>query len=56
MLSAAIFIPVVASLVFAFLPRRGAFGPAGERRLQVIATVIAAVPLLLIAVAWLRFA
>jgi len=54
-LSAAIFIPIVASVVLALLPRRGASGPAGERRLQVIATAIAAIPLLLIAVAWLRF-
>jgi NADH-quinone oxidoreductase subunit M len=54
-LSAAIFIPIVASLVFAFLPRRGASGPAGERRLQAIATAIAALPLVLIVLAWLRF-
>ena len=55
MLSAAIFIPIVAAIVFAFLPRPGAGGPVTERRLQGIATAIAAVPLILLVVAWLNF-
>ena len=55
MLSAAIFIPIVAAAVLAFVPRDAARGPAGERRLRLIATAIAAVPLGLVAVAWLRF-
>ena len=94
MLTAAIFIPIVAAVVFALVPRHrartngrvdpgeplGAKGngtngglPLGEtaplpdarpgdeslrrfeRRLQIAATAVAAVPLLLIIVAWLRF-
>lgn len=55
MLSAAIFIPILAAAVFAFVPRAAAGDPARERRIQAIATAIAALPLALIAVAWLRF-
>jgi NADH-quinone oxidoreductase subunit M len=54
-LSAAIFIPIVAAALLVFLPRGAASGPGGERRLQVIATAIAAIPLVLVAVAWVRF-
>ncbi len=90
MLTAAIFIPIVAAVVFALFPRprsgtNGQVGagepgigtrgglPSGEtvplpaarpgdeslrlfeRRLQIAATAVAGVPLLLIIVAWLRF-
>ena len=55
MLSAAIFIPIVAAIVFAFLPRSGGTDPVLERRLRFAATAIAAVPLVLLAAAWLRF-
>ena len=97
MLTAAIFIPIVAAIVFAVIPKRhvaaasgeaarpaqGASdaGPEGhadeslaglpsaaaadsradvarranERTMQIVATIVAAVPLLLMVVAWLRF-
>ena len=87
MLTVAIFIPILAAVVVALIPRpRAAHGfspsaeggdgpgddappggalvaaaPAGaalrtfERRLQIAATAVAAVPLILMAVAWLRF-
>ena len=55
MLSAAIFIPIVAAAVFAFVLRGAVSGPDSERRLRGIATALAAVPLLLVVVAWLRF-
>jgi NADH-quinone oxidoreductase subunit M len=55
LLSAAIFIPIVAAIVFAFLPRSGGTNPVLEGRLRIAATAIAAVPLVLLAVAWLRF-
>lgn len=56
MLTIAIFVPLVAAAVFAFLPK-----PPEERleragrRMQVAATVISAVPLAVTVVAWLRF-
>ena len=53
MLTAAIFIPVLASLALAFVPRPWAL--AHERRLQAAATAVAAIPLVLLAGAWLRF-
>ncbi|MEO6042777.1 MAG: NADH-quinone oxidoreductase subunit M [Tepidiformaceae bacterium] len=97
MLTAAIFIPIVAAIVFAVIPKRHVAaasgeaarqaegtldaGPEGhadesltglpstaaadsradvarranERTMQIVATVVAAVPLLLMVVAWLRF-
>lgn len=55
MLSAAIFIPIFAAVALALLPRRGDLTSGSERRLQMIATVIAALPLGLIVVAWLGF-
>jgi len=55
-LSAAIFIPILAAALLAFVPRTLAAGPTGERRMQVIATAVAAVPLVLLVVAWFRFA
>jgi NADH-quinone oxidoreductase subunit M len=67
-LSAAIFLPIVAASVLALLPRGGrrAGAPEGagagpvpadtrEGRLRLIATVVAAVPLVLLVVAWVRF-
>ena len=55
MLSAAIFIPIFAAVALALLPRRGDLTTGSERRLQAIATVIAALPLGLIVIAWLGF-
>lgn len=55
MLSASIFVPIAAAIAFAFLPRPGGGGPVTERRLQAIATAIAALPLLLLVLAWLNF-
>jgi len=52
-LTAAIFIPVLASLALALVPRPWAL--AHERRLQAAATAVAAIPLVLLAGAWLRF-
>ena len=55
MLTATIFIPLAAALTFALLP---ATDDASGRRitiLRVAATVVSAVPLLLIVVAWFRF-
>lgn len=53
MLSLAIFIPVLAAIAFAFLPRTGRV--ADERLLRIVATIVAAIPLVLLVVAWLRF-
>lgn len=57
MLTAAIFVPLVASAVFAFLPK-----PRDEealrrasRTMQAAATAVAAVPLVLLIAAWVRF-
>ena len=55
MLSAAIFIPILAALGLALLPRRGDLAVSSERRVQAIATIIAALPLGLLVVAWLGF-
>ena len=55
MLSLAIFVPIAAALLLAFLPRTGRF-VASDGRLRTIATVIAAIPLALLVLAWLRFA
>ncbi len=54
MLTAAIFLPILAAAVLALLPRDRGLG-AQPRRLVAVATVVAAVPLVLLAVAWLRF-
>jgi NADH-quinone oxidoreductase subunit M len=70
-LTAAIFLPILAAVAFAFVPRSvsGALASAddapaappeghvraAERRLQAAATAVAAVPLVLLVVAWLRF-
>ena len=54
MLTIAIFVPIVAAVVLAFLPRTTRLA-SNERWLQTIATVIAAVPLGLLVIAWLRF-
>ena len=55
MLSAAIFVPILAAVALAFVPRDRFAGPAGERRLRAVATAVAAIPLVLVAGAWLRF-
>ena len=54
MLSIAIFIPIAAAVAFAFLPRTARLA-GRERWLQSIATVIAAIPLGLLVIAWLGF-
>lgn len=54
MLTAAIFIPIVAAVMLAAVPRRVA-SAEDPRGLQAGATAVAAVPLLLLTVAWLRF-
>ncbi len=54
MLSLAIFVPIAAAIAFAFLPRTARLA-GRERWLQAIATVIAAIPLGLLVIAWLRF-
>jgi NADH-quinone oxidoreductase subunit M len=55
LLTATIFIPLVAALAFALLP--GATDDSGRRiaNLRIAATVVAAVPLILMVLAWLRF-
>ena len=55
MLTAAIFVPIIASVGFAILPRGRTAGPGAERRVQVVATVISALPLVLVAASWLGF-
>ncbi len=54
MLTLAIFIPIIAAVTFAVLPRAGRFA-ADERTLRTIATIVAAIPLGLLALAWARF-
>ncbi|MHB8960672.1 MAG: complex I subunit 4 family protein [Candidatus Limnocylindrales bacterium] len=54
MLTAAIFIPILAAVVLAILPRDRGLG-ASPRGLAAVATVVAVVPLVLLAIAWLRF-
>ncbi len=54
MLSVAIFLPIAAALVLAILPRAGALARDG-RALQRLATVIAAIPLVLLGAVWLLF-
>lgn len=53
MLTVAILLPIIAALAVGLA--RGVSGSRAERRLQRIATVVAAVPLVLLVVAWLRF-
>ena len=54
MLTAAIFIPILAAALLALLPRSRGLG-ASPRALAVAATIVAVVPLVLVAAAWLRF-
>ena len=54
MLTLAIFLPIIAAVALALLPRVGRFAPS-ERSLRAIATIIAAIPLGLLALAWARF-
>lgn len=55
MLTATIFIPLAAALVFALLPGTG--GDTGRRitTLRIAATIVAAIPMVLMVAAWLRF-
>lgn len=53
MLTIAIFVPIGAALVLAVLPR--VVRQAEERMLRAVAAIVAAIPLALLAVAWLRF-
>ena len=55
MLTVAIFLPIVVASVLLFLPRSTASGPHRERRLRAVAAVVAAVPLVIVIAAWLRF-
>jgi NADH-quinone oxidoreductase subunit M len=54
LLTIAIFVPVAAAIVFAFLPRTSRLA-SDERWLQTIATLVSAIPLGLLVIAWLRF-
>ena len=54
MLTAAIFIPILAAALMALLPRDRGLG-AHPRRLMVLSTIVAAIPLVLLVVAWLGF-
>lgn len=54
MLTFAIFAPIVVSILLAFVPRDRLAGREGA--LRAAATVVAAVPLVLLVAAWLRFA
>ena len=55
MLTATVFVPLVAALSFALLP--GISDDSGRRisTLRILATAVAAIPLLLLVLAWLRF-
>jgi len=54
-LSAAIFLPIVAAVLIFALGHRLAWLATSERRLQSLATLAAAIPLVLLALAWLSF-
>lgn len=56
MLSLAIFVPLVAAAVFAFLPKPSEDDlPRASRRMQIAATAVAAIPLVILVVAWIRY-
>ena len=55
MLTATIFIPLVAALVFALLPGTDDHGDRRVTILRTAATVVSAIPLVLMVLAWLRF-
>ena len=55
MLTAAIFIPIVAALAFATLPGSAGQGERRIKALRAVATGFSAIPLLLMVLAWLRF-
>ncbi len=55
MLTASIFIPILAAGLVVMLGRPSAPRAASEGRLQMLAAVVAAVPLVLLALAWLAF-
>jgi NADH-quinone oxidoreductase subunit M len=54
-LTAAIFVPILAAVGYALLPRPASHDRAAERRLRLVSTAIAAIPLVLLGVAWARF-
>ncbi|MBA3586466.1 MAG: NADH-quinone oxidoreductase subunit M [Chloroflexi bacterium] len=55
MLSAAVILPIVGAVLIFVLGRRLSWLATSERRLQLVATLAAAVPLVLLAFAWLAF-
>ena len=55
MLSASIFIPVGAAVLVFVLGRRQRWLAASDRRLQAVSTTVAAIPLVLLAIAWSGF-
>lgn len=55
MLTATIFIPLVAAVAFAMLPGTGDGGGRRITMQRIVATIVASVPLVLMIVAWLRF-
>ncbi len=55
MLSASIFIPVGAAVLVFVLGRRQPWLAASDRRLQAVSTIVAAIPLVLLAIAWSGF-
>jgi NADH-quinone oxidoreductase subunit M len=54
-LTAAIFLPIIAAAALAVVPRGRSVDGDGDRRLQAVAAVIAAVPLAFVMVVWARF-
>lgn len=55
MLSASIFIPIAGAVLVFVLGRRLPWLAASDRRLQAVSTVVAAIPLVLLAIAWSGF-
>ena len=55
MLSASIFIPLGAAVLVFVLGRRLPWLAASDRRLQAVSTIVAAIPLVLLAIAWSGF-
>ena len=54
MLTFAIFLPIIAAVALAVLPRAGRFAMS-EGWMRAIATIVAAIPLGILALAWARF-
>lgn len=55
MLSASIFIPIAAAVLVFVLGRRVPWLVASDRRLQAVSTIVSAIPLVLLAIAWSSF-